>query len=88
MLNIQKTGMAVGAYAGLVHFVWSLLVWFGWAQGLVDWMMGLHFIEPIFVVTDFDFLTMIYLVIVAAIMGYIFGTVFAWVLNMANKGNK
>lgn len=84
-LNPQKTALAVGAFAGLWHFVWGLLVAFGLASVILNLIYGLHFLNNPFIVQPFNIIRWIILVVVTAIMGYIFGYVFAVVWNKVNR---
>ena len=53
-LNAASVGLGVGAFAGLVHLVWALLVAAGYAQGWLDWIFNLHFLDNPFMVDVFD----------------------------------
>ena len=85
MLKPQKVGMAVGAMAGAVHVVWSLIIALGWGQGLMDFVTGLHFIQTTTFVTPFDVVTAIELIVLASIVGYVVGFVFANIYNKVQK---
>lgn len=79
--EIHKVGLVFGSFLGFFHIVWSLLVALGWAQGLLNFIFGLHMIKPVFEVSDFNFTTAAMLVVVTAIIGYIFGSVAAFLWN-------
>lgn len=79
--EIHKVGLVFGSFLGFFHIVWSLLVALGWAQGSLDFIFGLHMIEPVFKVSAFSFATAGMLVAVTAIIGYIFGSVAAFLWN-------
>ena len=67
----------VGLYTGIIisgcHAIWSVLVALNWAQGFLDWIFGLHFIEPPYIVSDFQFITAIILVFLTFFVGYVVG---------------
>ena len=84
-LNVKRTGVAVGAFAGLVHLIWSLLVAAGLSQSIMDWKTGMHFLNNPFHTMPFNLAVSIELIISSLIGGYIFGALFAWVWNTVNK---
>ena len=81
IINMHKTGLAVGALLGLWHAVWSLLVAVGWAQSVINFIFDLHFIQPPYTILPFKFWTALGLVVVTAVVGYVFGWVFAKIWN-------
>lgn len=84
-LNEQKTALTLGTFAGVMHAVWSLLVALGLAQTLLDWVYWLHFLQNPFKVRQFDIATAAMLVVIASIVGYIVGLVFATIWNYLHK---
>lgn len=78
-LKPHNTGVAVGAFVGLVHVGWSVLAGLGLAQGLADFIAKVHMIKPFITVMKFDLGAAITLVIVTAVVGYAFGYIFALV---------
>lgn len=78
----HQVGVAVGAFAGLAHAVWALLVYLGLAQTWLDFVLGLHFLENPYFVSAFDLTKAATLVVVTAFVGYVVGFVFAKVWNM------
>jgi hypothetical protein len=85
MLNREKAAMALGVFFAAAHAVWAILVWIGWGQPLLNFIFNLHFVKPYFTVGPFNFVTGILLIIVAGLMGYAVGWLFAWVWNKYNK---
>ena len=81
MVNKHKLGLVFGGFAGLVHIIWSILVGLGWAQGFVDFVFGLHFINPIIGISEFSLVGAIELIVVASIVGYVVGNVVAIIWN-------
>lgn len=80
-LNPHSTAIAVGAFAGLWHFVWGLLVAGGLASLILDFIYGIHFLNNPFIVQPFNIVKWVTLIVVTAVVGYIFGYVFALVWN-------
>jgi len=87
MLDKYKVGLSVGLFFAVVHAGWALLVAIipGVLQNFLDWVFNLHFLEPVWVLTTFNFLNAILLVIVTFVIGYIFGWVFTWAHNLYHK---
>ena len=81
MLNPYKTGLALGGLAAVVHLLWSIVIALGWGQGLLDFGFSMHSIKPVFLVQPFDLVRSIELIILAAIIGFIVGKVFAHIWN-------
>ncbi len=84
-VNPNKAGMALGAFAGLAHLLWSLLVAAGLAQPLLDWILRIHMIESISSVKEFSLGTAVTLVVVTTIVGYVFGWVLGNLWNWAHR---
>lgn len=80
-LNNHYVGLALGAMLGLYHAVWSILVMLGLAEGLLDFIYGIHFLSNPFMVTEFNLTRAVILVVVTTVVGYVFGWVFAWIWN-------
>lgn len=81
MISKNKTGVVIGALFGLCHLAWALLVAFGVAQWLMDWVFRLHFIQPPYIITQFNVAYAIGLVVLTAITGYVTGWLFAAIWN-------
>jgi hypothetical protein len=80
-LKAHTVGLALGTFAGVVHFVWSIIVGMGWGQVVFDFVLSLHMIHSTTTVGPFDFGTAITLIVITAIVGYIVGNVFATIWN-------
>lgn len=78
-----KSGLTLGALLGLWHLCWALLVAFGWAQPVIDFVFWTHFIKPVYVVQSFNTLTAAILIVVTAaigaIVGFVFGVLWNWI---------
>lgn len=84
-LNKNKVGLALATIVGGLHVVWSLLIAFGWAQSYVDFVFNVHMVKPIVVVNDFNFGLAVALIIIATIIGYVVGYIFATVWNRLHR---
>ncbi len=85
-LNPQKAALSIGLFIGGWHLVWSLLVAFGWAQPLVDFVLWMHMISLPYVVKSFDMSAAATLIILTTVAGYIFGLIFARIWNRMHRG--
>jgi len=81
-VNKNKVGIVVGSLFGLWHLTWSLLVAFGVAQVVINWIFRLHFIQPPYNITAFNVGTAVTLIVVTAaigfVMGWLFGAIWNW----------
>ena len=87
MMDKNKIGLAFGCFIALMHLVWSIFVAIT-PQGLqsfLNWIFALHAIQPYIIVTSFNFMNAVLLIIVTFIVGYIFGYVFSWLHNLVHK---
>ena len=71
--------MTVAIYTGLItaglHLLWSILIALGIGQVYLDWILGLHFIENPYIVKPFNFGTMVMLLLVTFVAGFVLGWV-------------
>ncbi len=84
-LNEKRVGITLGALGAIGHFVWALAVAAGVSQGIVNWILQLHFVSMPITIAAFDALTMVELIVVGAIGGFITGYVLAWLWNWSAK---
>lgn len=80
-MNKNKIGLILGSFAGLFHLVWGLLIVFGLAQPLLDFIYNLHSLNNPFTVMPFDLVRTLGLIVVTFLVGYVFGYVFAMIWN-------
>ena len=85
MTNPNKVGVVVGALIGGWHFVWALLVLIGWAQPILDFIFWAHMIKPVYFVKPFDPVAAVTLVVITAVIGYIFGFLGAVIWNRLHR---
>lgn len=84
-LHTQKVALAVGIFVGGWHVVWSLLIMFGLAQPLLDFVFWMHMLTVPYHVTGFTLTQSITLIVVTFFMGYVGGWIFAGVWNYLHK---
>ena len=85
MTNPNKVGLVVGALIGSWHLVWSLLVLIGWAQPIIDFIFWAHMIKPVYFVKPFDPVAAVSLIVVTAVIGYVFGFLGAVIWNKLHR---
>jgi len=76
-MNKNKAALVFGSFIALIHFVWGLAIAFSWAQPWMDFVYKMHFLNNPFTVMPFDLMRILGLVVIAFVMGYIVGYVFA-----------
>lgn len=84
-LTPNSVGVVLGSVVSLFHFVWGLLVAFGFAQAILDFIYSIHFLNNPFMVASFDFVKWITLIVVTFIVGYVMGYVFSVIWNKVQK---
>lgn len=83
--NPHKAGIVTGIFVGGLHLGWALLVYFGYAQSLLNFVFTLHMLRPLFVVDGFSAILALSLVLVTAILGYLFGYLYIVIWNRLHK---
>jgi hypothetical protein len=68
-----------------VAFRWSLFVIIGWAQPIIDFIFWAHMIEPVYFVKPFDAVAAVSLIVITAVIGYIFGFFGAIIWNRLHR---
>ncbi len=71
--SAHTTGLVSALVLGIWHAIWSLLVALGWAKPLLDFVLGLHFIQFPYAMAPFNLGTAAMLVVVTAAVGYVVG---------------
>ena len=77
-VNPHSTGLVLGAFLALIHLVWSFLVLIGMAQPLLNFIFKLHMMSPVLAISGFTYKRAIGLIIITAVIGYVFG----WLLGV------
>jgi len=69
----NRPALAAGLFLGGLHAVWALLVAImpRALQSFLDWIFNIHFLEPIWVLTAFNFWSAVALTIVTFVIGYV-----------------
>ncbi len=76
-----KAGLVLGILMGAFHLGWALVVAAGWAQSVVDFVLWMHFIKPIYLIAPFAIGTAVVLVAVTTATGFVVGFLFAILWN-------
>ena len=80
-IHPHSLGLAFGGFLGLWHASWSILVWIGAAQWLIDFVFRLHMIAPPYKITVFNLGTAVALVLVTMCTGYVIGWLIGVIWN-------
>ena len=90
MINKNQLGLTIGCLFAVIHAVWALIIAIMPAtmQTFLDWIFELHFLKPVWIITSFNILNALFLIIVTFIFGWIFGWIFAALWNWAGKKSK
>ena len=80
----NKTALVGGLFMGGLHAVWALLVAVipGALQGFLDWIFNVHFLEPVWVLTAFNFIDALMLTIFTFVVGYVATLLLIWLLKV------
>ncbi len=78
-------GRTFSLFAGLVHLIWAVLSWLGWAKPVVAWVYGMHGLTPNFTVTTLSPARGIELIILTLILGSIVGFVLGAIWEKTSK---
>lgn len=84
-LNPNKTGLLFGTLLGASHAIWASFVALGWAQAIVNFVLWMHMIKPVYVVAPFSLWIAVILIAVTGAMGYFGGFVLAALWNWLDR---
>lgn len=81
IVNAHKTGLVFGALLGGWHLVWSLIVLSGFGQMLLGFILWAHMMQLPLVVGPFDAIASLTLIVITAVIGYVFGYIMGVLWN-------
>jgi hypothetical protein len=81
----NRIGLVFGIVLGAWHLVWVLLVLFGVAQAIYDFILWAHMIRLPLTIGPFDLKAAVTLIAVSTCLGYIFGFVGALIWNRVHR---
>jgi len=84
-INSMKTGLVVGAFLAGFHLIWVILVNIGVAKAILDFVFWAHMLTFVFVVNPFDPVAAATLILFTAIMGFVYGYLFALIWNRLHR---
>lgn len=88
MTNKNQVGLLFAVIIGGVHIIWSLLVFLGLGQALLDFIMWVHMINISFTVGPFDLMASATLIVVTSIIGYLIGVAVATAWEKIHDGTE
>jgi hypothetical protein len=68
-----------------MHFFWSILVVFGIAQIMLDFVLNIHMLDVPVIVMPFSLIKALGLIVVTFVVGYVFGYLMAFFWNKCFK---
>jgi len=80
-VNTNKLGMVFAILAGGVHVVWSLVVFLGLGQPLLNFIFWAHMVSVPFHVGLFSITASLSLIAITAALGYLAGCIVGTVWN-------
>ncbi|MGN6149005.1 MAG: hypothetical protein ACTHPD_10735 [Rhizomicrobium sp.] len=86
MVNPFKLGLVFAIFLALFHACWAALVATGFAQKLIDFVLWIHFIAPVYRIEAFDPVRAAILVGVTAGVGLAGGIVGGAIWNAFHRG--
>jgi hypothetical protein len=85
MANPNKVGLVFAAVIGGWHLIWAVLVLLGWAQPIIDFIFWAHMIQPVYVIKPFNPVAALTLIVLTAVIGYLFGFIGAVIWNKLHR---
>ena len=79
--NPKTVGLYTGLLISFCHLVWVIMVASGLAQGWLNFIFGLHFVNNPFHVGAFNLGTAAALIVITFVVGYVVGWVATWAWN-------
>lgn len=85
MINKNALGLTLGIFSALMHAIWAIAVGIGVGQNFINFIFPLHFLNIVYQVTSFNITTMLLLVVMGFVGGYVMGWIFAALWNYTSK---
>ncbi|MFA6131452.1 MAG: hypothetical protein WC702_00070 [Patescibacteria group bacterium] len=76
--NRNILGFTLGLFLSSLHFIWLLLVAFGVAKPIMDWILMLHHINFQYTIAQFNFGYAAFLVVFTFVVGFVSG----WIIGL------
>ena len=80
-LHPIKVATTIALLMACIHFGWVLLVAFGVAQSLLNFIFWLHFIAPVYTVQPFNWIVAVALVLFASATSFFAALLFVYLWN-------
>ena len=80
-ISIAKAAVSLGSVFAASHAMWVMLVGFGWASSVLNFILELHFLKIGFELAPYSAFTAFSLVTITFCVGALLGTIFAIVWN-------
>ena len=77
----SKAALIFGTVGAVRHLIWAILVLLGLAEGYLNFILGLHFLNNPYTVSAFNLTNALMLIAVTFVIGYLAGWLFAAVWN-------
>jgi len=84
-VNPWKLGLVFGLFLGGYHFAWAALVAVGWAQPVLNFILRIHFIAPVWTVTPFNIADAATLIGITGGIGFVAGWLIGLLWNCAAR---
>lgn len=84
-ISKNKTGLTFGFLISFMHLMWSVLVALGIAQVWLNFIFDMHMLSNPIIVTPFNLIKAIILILITFVVGYIFGWLMAFFWNKCFK---
>jgi len=80
-IRSNALGLALGSLLAICHAAWAGVVFFGWAQPLLDFVFRIHMMSQPFTVTGFNLGSAVTLVVFNGLTGYVAGWFIGFMMN-------
>lgn len=84
-VNPWKLGLVFGLFLGGYHSAWAALVAVGWAQPVLNFILRIHFIAPVWTVTPSNIADAATLIGITGGIGFVAGWLIGLLWNCAAR---